>query len=76
MPERRYLAIVPIHGLTRVFEDEDLTGIKQNIDSALERPKRDYPHHDFESNIQLYNVRPLRRRERIAWKRLNGEPRV
>ena len=57
----------------RLQADQDLAGIRQNIDSVLERPKRDYPHYDFESNIRIYNVRPLRIRERLAWRRLNQD---
>jgi len=62
MPERSYLGIVDIHGRREVVKSQDLRQVKQEIDSILARPRLDYPHHEFE--IEIFNVRPLKRRER------------
>lgn len=73
MSERKYLGIVPIHGVTKVVEAEDLVEIKQAVNEALARPRIDYPHHDFDADVRIYNVRPLHRKERRVWERINGK---
>lgn len=70
MPERFYLGIVPIHGRTEVVKSQDLVELKQQINDILETPQRHYPHLEFQPEI--YNVRPLRRRERRLLENRDG----
>lgn len=56
--EREYLAIVPIHGRTEIVRHEDLEALKEGVELLLKRPRLDYPHYDFDSQVEILRVRP------------------
>ena len=67
MSERDYLGIVHIHGHIEIVRASNLERLQIQTEGILEKPKKDYPNYDFDSQIEIYNVRLLRRKEKKAW---------
>ena len=53
----RFFAIIPIHGLNKIVEEESVDKLQKGINEVLKKPEEAYPFHDFRNEITVIRGR-------------------